>query len=163
MRLALYQPDIPQNTGTIMRLAACFGVALDIIEPCGFVLSDTKLRRAGMDYADRVDYVRHASWARFLEARAPGRLVLLTTKATQTLTRFAFRPDDLLLFGAESSGVPDAVHQTVDAEVRVPMRSGERSLNVAVCAGITLWEGLRQGGLLDEGGDVRDGQGIYRR
>ena len=151
MRIALYQPDIPQNTGTIMRLAACFGVALDIIEPCGFILSDAKLRRAGMDYADRVNLDRHASWSGFQEARTPGRLVLLTTKATQTLTEFTFRPDDLLLFGAESSGVPDSVHAVVDAEVRVPMHPRERSLNVAVCAGIALWEGLRQTGLLGEG------------
>jgi tRNA (cytidine/uridine-2'-O-)-methyltransferase len=148
MRLALYQPDIPQNTGTIMRLAACFGVALDIIEPCGFILSDTKLRRAGMDYASRVELKRHESWDRFQESRVPGRLVLLTTKATQPLTDFVFRADDLLLFGAESSGVPDSVHAVADAEIRVPMRQGERSLNVAVCAGIALWEGLRQTGTL---------------
>jgi tRNA (cytidine/uridine-2'-O-)-methyltransferase len=151
MRLALYQPDIPQNTGTIMRLAACFGVALDIIEPCGFVLSDTKLRRAGMDYAGRVALTRYISWDRFRETREPGRLVLLTTKATQTLTEFVFEPDDLLLLGAESSGVPSDVHEAVDAEIRVPMRGGERSLNVAVCAGIALWEGLRQTGALDDG------------
>jgi tRNA (cytidine/uridine-2'-O-)-methyltransferase len=151
MRIALYQPDIPQNTGTIMRLAACFGVPLDIIEPCGFVLSDAKLRRAGMDYAGRVDLVRHGSWARFHEARTTGRLVLLTTKAAQPLTEFAFQPDDVLLFGAESTGVPDEVHAAVDAEVRIPMRPGERSLNVAVCAGIALWEGLRQCGLSGEG------------
>ena len=144
MRVALYQPDIPQNTGTIMRLAACFGVSLDIIEPCGFVLSDTKLRRAGMDYAGRVDLVRHASWERFRQDRAPGRLVLLTTKAEQSLEDFAFHADDTLLFGAESSGVPKEVHAVVDAELRVPMRTGERSLNVAVCAGVALWEGLRQ-------------------
>jgi tRNA (cytidine/uridine-2'-O-)-methyltransferase len=144
MRIALYQPDIPQNTGAIMRLAACFGVPLDIIEPCGFVLSDAKLRRAGMDYARRVDLVRHESWERFRADRTAGRVVLLTTKATVTLAEFAFRPDDLLLFGAESSGVPDAVRAAADAEIRVPMRAGERSLNVAICAGIVLWEGLRQ-------------------
>jgi tRNA (cytidine/uridine-2'-O-)-methyltransferase len=144
MRLALYQPDIPQNTGTIMRLAACFGVPLDIIEPCGFVLSDTKLRRAGMDYAGRVDMVRHASWEQFQEREQPGRLVLLTTKATTSLADFRFHADDTLMLGAESSGVPDSVHAVVDAAVRVPMRAGERSLNVAVCAGIALWEGLRQ-------------------
>lgn len=144
MRLALYQPDIPQNTGTIMRLATCFGVPLDIIEPCGFVLSDAKLRRAGMDYAGRVDLVRHTSWERFQRRETPGRLVLLTTKADTTLADFDFRADDTLLFGAESSGVPETVHAVVDAAVRVPMRPGERSLNVAICAGIALWEGLRQ-------------------
>jgi len=144
MRLALYQPDIPQNTGTIMRLAACFGIALDIIEPCGFALSDAKLRRAGMDYAGRVDLVRHASWERFQNTRAVGRLVLLTTKSDVSLPDFVFRSDDVLLFGAESSGVPDSVRAVVDAHTRISMRAGERSLNVAVCAGIALWEGLRQ-------------------
>jgi tRNA (cytidine/uridine-2'-O-)-methyltransferase len=144
MRLALYQPDIPQNTGTIMRLCACFGVPLDVIEPCGFVLSDTKLRRAGMDYADRVRINRYASWSKFQGTRAPGRVVLLTTKAEVPIQEFRFQIDDLLLFGSESSGVPDSVHSVVDARIRVPMRPGERSLNVAVSAGIVLWESLRQ-------------------
>lgn len=153
MRIALYQPDIPQNTGTIMRLAACFGVPLDIIEPCGFVLSDSKLRRAGMDYADRVELARHASWERFQARNAPGRLVLLTTRAETSLADFAFGADDTLLLGAESSGVPEEVHAAVDAAIRVPMRAGERSLNVAVCAGIALWEGLRQTrGIMDVSG-----------
>jgi tRNA (cytidine/uridine-2'-O-)-methyltransferase len=144
MRLALYQPDIPQNTGTIMRLAACFGVALDIIEPCGFILSDAKLRRAGMDYADRVLVERHASWDKFQEHREAGRLVLLTTKFEARLDEFQFTSDDILLFGAESSGVPDTVHATAQARVGVPMQPLERSLNVAVCAGIVLWEALKQ-------------------
>ncbi|MDE0811829.1 MAG: tRNA (cytidine(34)-2'-O)-methyltransferase [Alphaproteobacteria bacterium] len=151
MRLALYQPDIPQNTGTIMRLAACFGVTLDIIEPCGFVFSDSKLRRAGMDYADRVLVERHASWEKFLEDRASGRLVLLTTKSTAPITDFTFQVDDLLLLGSESSGVPDSVYEAVDGRLRIPMRSGERSLNVAVCAGIALWEALKDTGSLPSG------------
>jgi len=146
MRLALYQPDIPQNTGTVMRLAACFGVALDVIEPCGFIFSDSKLRRAGMDYAGRVDLTRHASWDAFLADRPQGRLVLSTTKACESLSGFSFEPADILLFGAESSGVPDDVHARADARVKVPMRPGERSLNVAVCAGIVLWEAVRQTG-----------------
>ncbi len=151
MRIVLFQPDIPQNTGTIMRLAACFGVPLDIIEPCGFVLSDARLRRAGMDYAGRADLSRHDSWERFLEDRMSGRLVLLTTKASTTLDDFSFRNNDLLLFGAESSGVPDTVHDAADAELRIPMRAGERSLNVAICAGIAVWEALRQTGMLRDG------------
>ena len=144
MRLALYQPDIPQNTGTIMRLAACFGIALDIIEPCGFVLSNAKLRRAGMDYADRVLVERHASWDKYQTHRDGGRLILLTTKFEVRLDEFKFISDDVLLFGAESSGVPETVHASVQARVGVPMQPLERSLNVAVCAGIVLWEALRQ-------------------
>lgn len=144
MRLALYQPDIPQNTGTIFRLAACFGVALDVIEPCGFALGEARMRRAGMDYLDRVDWTRHASWDRFRAERAPGRLVLLTTKAATGLDRFAFRPDDILLLGRESAGVPDEVRAVADAELRIPMAPGLRSLNVAVSASIALWEALRQ-------------------
>ena len=146
MRLALYQPDIPQNTGTIIRLAACLGVELDVIEPCGFVFSDAKLRRAGLDYASRAVVERHVSWERFREDRVAGRLVLLTTQAEQSISEFAFGTDDVLLFGSESAGVPPAVHQAVDARAKVPMVAGERSLNIAVCAGIVLWEALRQSG-----------------
>ncbi|MDG2285411.1 MAG: tRNA (cytidine(34)-2'-O)-methyltransferase [Alphaproteobacteria bacterium] len=144
MRLALYQPDIPQNTGTIIRLAACFGVALDVIEPCGFVFSDAKLRRAGLDYANRAVVQRHVSWGRFRENHMAGRLVLLTTRAEQSICEFAFRSDDILMLGSESAGVPREVHQVVEARAKVPMAEGERSLNVAVCAGIVLWEALRQ-------------------
>lgn len=144
MRLALYQPDIPQNTGTIIRLAACLGVALDVIEPCGFVLTDAKLRRAGLDYTERAVLARHDSWDSFLSDRAAGRLVLVSTKAKRSLTDFLFQSDDILLLGAESSGVPESVHRTVDAQVRVPMQAGMRSLNVAVCAGIVSWEAMRQ-------------------
>jgi tRNA (cytidine/uridine-2'-O-)-methyltransferase len=150
MRLALYQPDIPQNTGTIMRLAACFGVALDIIEPCGFIYSDTKLRRAGMDYAALATVERHVSWGAFQAERTPGRLLLVTTKAAAPIQEFDFRLDDTLLLGSESSGVPNLVRDAVDEAIRVPMRAGMRSLNVAVCAGIVLWEAARQVGLLAE-------------
>ncbi len=146
MRIALYQPDIPQNTGTILRLAACFGVPVDIIEPCGFALSDARMRRAGMDYIDHVDWSRHNSWERFLEQRTSGRLVLLTTKADASLQDFTFKADDTLLFGQESAGVPEEVHDRADARVSIPMQSGLRSLNLAVSASIAAWEALRQTG-----------------
>lgn len=146
MRLALYQPDIPQNTGSILRLAACLGAGVDIIEPCGFVWSDRHMRRAGMDYLDRVALLRHASWTAFLETRreSDGRLILLTTGGSIAHTRFAFRADDCLLLGRESAGVPDEVHGAADARVRVAMRSGLRSINVAMAAAIVLGEALRQ-------------------
>ena len=150
MRLALYEPDIPQNTGAILRLAACFGVALDVIEPAGFVLDDRRLKRAGMDYAARASLARHPSWQRFLASRAGGRLVLLTTMGSVAYHRFAFRPDDTLLLGRESAGVPQGVHDAVDARLRIPMVEGARSLNVAVAAAIVLAEALRQTGLLPE-------------
>lgn len=143
MRLALYEPDIPQNAGALLRLGACLGVPVDIIEPCGFVLGDRRLKRAGMDYLGAVELVRHASWAAFAAARR-GRLVLLTTKADEPYHRFAFRADDTLLLGRESAGVPDAVHRASDARLRVPLRPGLRSLNVALAAAIVLGEALRQ-------------------
>lgn len=148
MRLALYQPDIPQNTGTILRLSACLGVAVDLIGPAGFDLSDRSFRRAGLDYLDHAEIARHESFATFtagLAARDPSpRLVLLTTHAAETHTGFAFRADDVLLLGRESAGVPEAVHGQADARVRIPMRSGLRSLNIAVAAAIVLGEALRQ-------------------
>jgi tRNA (cytidine/uridine-2'-O-)-methyltransferase len=146
MRLALYQPDIPQNTGTILRLAACLGVDVDIVEPCGFVWSDKYLRRAGMDYLDRVAPVRHPSWDAFQESHgaAGGRLILLTTGGSIPHTRFAFHADDCLLLGRESAGAPDEVHAAADARVRVPMITGMRSINVAMAAAIVLGEALRQ-------------------
>jgi tRNA (cytidine/uridine-2'-O-)-methyltransferase len=146
MRLALYQPDIPQNTGTILRLAACLGIDIDIIEPCGFVWSDKYLRRAGMDYLDRVAPVRHPSWDAFRESRraAGGRLILLTTGGSIPHTRFAFKDDDCLILGRESAGVPDEVHEAADARIRVPMNAGLRSINVAMAAAIVLGEALRQ-------------------
>jgi tRNA (cytidine/uridine-2'-O-)-methyltransferase len=150
MHIALYQPDIPQNTGTIMRMAACLGLAVDLIEPAGFDATDRSLRRAGLDYLQHLDLVRHASWDAFLEWRAAAtpipRLVLLTTRAEITYTAFAFRGDDILLLGRESVGVPDAVHALADARIKVPMRPGLRSLNVAVAAAMVTGEALRQTG-----------------
>jgi tRNA (cytidine/uridine-2'-O-)-methyltransferase len=143
MRLALYQPDIPQNAGAVLRLGACLGVAVDIIEPCGFVLSDRRLKRAGMDYLDAAEIARHDSWASFAATRR-GRLVLLTTKGDKAYHRFAFRPDDTLLLGRETAGVPDAVHRAADARLRVPLQPGQRSLNLAVAAALVPGEALRQ-------------------
>lgn len=145
MRIALYHPDIAGNTGTILRLAACFGISVDIIEPCGFAFSERALRRAGMDYAAAADVVRHADWDAFVTARQ-GRIVLLSTYAAIPLPEASFSPDDVLLFGSESAGVPDNVRDSADIRVRIPMRAGFRSLNVAVSAGIALAEGLRQTG-----------------
>lgn len=148
MRLALYQPDIPQNTGTILRLSACLGVAIDLIGPAGFDLSDRSFRRAGLDYLDHVQLSRHESFATFADGLAATdpkpRLVLLTTRAEETHVGFSFRQDDVLLLGRESAGVPDAVHAQADARVRIPMRAGLRSLNIAVAAAMVLGEALRQ-------------------
>ena len=148
MRLALYQPDIPQNAGTILRLAACLGVAVDVIGPAGFDASDRNLRRAGLDYLDHVEIVRHVSFAAFLAARRsvpdPGRLVLLTTAGETAYTTFSFTGNDTLLLGRESAGVPDDVRATADTRLRIPMRPGLRSLNVAVAAAMVLGEALRQ-------------------
>ena len=148
MRIALYEPDIPQNTGTILRLAACLGVPVDVIEPCGFLLDDRRLRRAGMDYLDAVDLTRHGSWLAYLHQRKvdgpPHRLVLVTTKGRIAYTDFRFDAGDTLLFGRESSGVPETVHATADARLVVPLRSGQRSLNVAMAVAMVLGEALRQ-------------------
>ncbi len=146
MRIALYQPDIPQNAGTILRLSACFGLGVDVIEPCGFLWDDRRLRRSGMDYLEGVEVVRHRSWEHFAATRAPGRLVLLTTRASTPYLDFTFRPDDVLVLGRESAGVPDAVHDAMDARVLIPMRPGFRSLNVAVAGALVLGEALRQTG-----------------
>ena len=148
MRLALYQPDIPQNTGALMRLAACLGVPLDLIEPAGFLLSDRRLKRAGMDYLDALEMTRHRSWDAFLERRPL--LILLTTRGSVPYHRFVFAPDDILLLGRESAGVPAEVHAVADARLRVPMRQSVRSLNVALAAAIVLGEALRQTRLLPE-------------
>ncbi|WP_419903781.1 tRNA (cytidine(34)-2'-O)-methyltransferase [Kiloniella sp.] len=152
MRLALYQPDIPQNTGTMLRMAACLNVAVDIIEPCGFVLNDKRMKRSGMDYLDQTELHRHNSWEAFNAARdnkpdnqsLSGRLVLLSTKAETNYTDFKFSPDDILMVGRESAGVPEDVHNSVDARVLIPMAEGVRSLNIAVSAAMVLGEALRQ-------------------
>ena len=144
MRLALYEPDIPQNAGALLRLGACLGIGVDIIEPAGFVLSDRRLKRAGMDYLELAEFTRHPSWERFCAARTTGRVVLLTTKALLPYHRFAFRADDVLLLGRESAGVPAAVHHAVDARLRIPPRPGARSLTVPLAAAIVLGEALRQ-------------------
>lgn len=146
LRLALYQPDIPQNAGTMLRLCACLGVAAEIIEPTGFPVSDRAFRRAGMDYLDEVAIGRHDSWRRFEEWRAAagGRLVLATTRASVPYTAFAFRPGDIVMVGRESAGVPAEVHAAADARVVVPIRPGLRSVNVAVSAAMLLGEALRQ-------------------
>jgi tRNA (cytidine/uridine-2'-O-)-methyltransferase len=145
MRLALYQPDQAGNVGTILRLAACLGVPVDIIEPCGFAYSDRALKRAGMDYAAIANAVRHPGWSAY-EAGAPGRIVLLTTRGGTLLPDALFEPGDVLLLGSESGGVPDEVHQRADLKVRIPQAAGTRSLNIAVAAGIGLAEALRQTG-----------------
>ncbi|MBI1214707.1 MAG: tRNA methyltransferase [Alphaproteobacteria bacterium] len=146
MRLALYQPDIPQNTGTLMRLCACLGVPLDVIEPCGFILSDKNLKRAGMDYIDSLDMTRHASWQAFSAAHEGARRVLMTTKSALPFTDFSFEADDILIAGRESAGVPDEVHEACDARVTIPMAPGMRSLNVALASAMVLSEALRQTG-----------------
>jgi tRNA (cytidine/uridine-2'-O-)-methyltransferase len=143
MRLALYQPDIPQNTGTILRLAACLGVPVDLIEPFGFPFDDRRMRRAGMDYLDRVEIRRHGDWAAFHAARA-GRIILLTTAGDRSLSQFAFKAKDVLLLGRESAGVPPEIHAAADIRLRIPMQPGMRSLNIALAAALALGEGLRQ-------------------
>ena len=152
MRLALFQPDIPQNLGAFIRLSAGLGVPLDIIEPCGFPVDDKRIRRAAMDYYDLATIVRHASWAAFrtahlagrLSERPSGRLVLLSTAGAVPLPEAAFQADDILLLGRESAGVPAEVHDAADLRVRIPLQPGARSLNVALAAAMVLSEGLRQ-------------------
>lgn len=146
MRLALHQPDQAGNVGTILRLAACLGVPVDVIEPCGFPWGDKALKRAGMDYAEIANVTRHADWAGF-EARLGGRLVLFTTAGAVQLPEARFEAGDTLLFGSESGGVPAGVHERADMRVRIPQVEGMRSLNLAVAAGIGVAEALRQTGL----------------
>jgi tRNA (cytidine/uridine-2'-O-)-methyltransferase len=148
LRLALYQPDIPQNTGTMLRMAACLGIAVDIIEPAGFPVSDRAFRRAGMDYLDHVAVDRHVCWTDFLAGqRATGRrIVLATTRSELSHTQFGFRAGDVLLVGRESAGVPEDVHDAADARIAIPLQPGLRSLNVAVAAAIIVGEALRQCG-----------------
>ncbi|WP_461455761.1 tRNA (cytidine(34)-2'-O)-methyltransferase [Parasphingorhabdus sp.] len=148
MRVALYQPDIAGNLGTILRTCACLDVPVDIIEPCGFPFSDRSLKRAGMDYFDHVDFTRHADWDAFLafvDSRST-RVVLLTSKAKTAYHKFTFRPDDILLFGSESAGVPLDVNQRADERITIKMKNGMRSLNLAVSAGMALGEALKQTG-----------------
>ncbi|MQX51304.1 tRNA (cytidine(34)-2'-O)-methyltransferase [Sinorhizobium medicae] len=146
LRIALYQPDIPGNTGTILRLAACLGFAVDIIEPAGFDLSDRNLKRAGMDYIAAVTMTRHVNWERFETWRSSTgrRLVLASTKAAVPYTRFMFKPDDILLLGRESAGVPDQVHERADARILIPMAPGQRSLNIAMAGAMIVGEAIRQ-------------------
>jgi len=150
MRLALYQPDIPQNTGTILRLCSCLGIEAHIIEPAGFPSTDRAFRRAGMDYLDAVAITRHASWPDFeaWRGREACRVVLFTTQASKSYLDFSFAPDDVLLFGRESAGAPEAVHAAADARLLIPMRPGMRSLNVAMAAALAAGEALRQTGAL---------------
>ena len=152
LRLALFEPDIPQNTGALLRLAACLGVEVDLIEPLGFLFDDRRLRRAALDYAARVAIRRHASWDAFLAERDPrSRLVLLTTGGTVSLYRFAFAPSDTLLLGRESAGVPPFVHDAAFARAVIPLQQGARSLNVALAGAIALAEALRQTGGFAQG------------
>lgn len=145
MRLALHEPDIAGNVGTLIRTATCFGVAVDLIEPMGFPYSDRALARSAMDYAALAEVVRHADWDAF-RAATQGRIVLATTLGAIPLPEMVFRPDDVILLGSEGAGVPEAVHDAADIRVRVPMRNGVRSLNVAITGGILLAEARRQTG-----------------
>lgn len=149
MRLALFQPDIPQNTGTLLRLGACLDLPLDIIEPCGFIFNEKAMKRAGMDYLNMASYRRHTSWEDFLAFRQEhpdqyGRIILLTTHADSPYTDFKFKPNDIILMGRESAGVPDAVHKIADSRLLIPMNEHARSINVAVSAVMVIGEALRQ-------------------
>lgn len=144
IEIALFQPDIPPNAATIMRMAACFGLKVRIIEPAGFTWSDSSLKRAGMDYLDQALVTRDASWAAFRQATKGQRLILASTKATTLYTDFTFHPGDILLMGRESSGVPEEVHEAADARLLIPMREGLRSLNVALACAMITGEALRQ-------------------
>ncbi len=149
MQIALYEPDIPQNTGTILRLCACLGAGAHIIEPAGFPVTDRAFRRAGLDYLDQVAILRHASFSAFEDWRrdAGARLLLLTTRGATSYLDHAYRPGDILLLGRESAGVPDRVHQAADARLRIPIREGLRSINVAMAAAMALGEAIRQTGV----------------
>ena len=155
MRIALYEPDIPQNTGTILRLCACLGIEAHIIEPAGFPVTDRAFRRAGMDYLDQVRIERHISFAAFdAWRRAEGlRLVLMTTAADHSYIEHAYTAEDVILLGRESAGVPDAVHQCADVRLRIPIKAGLRSLNIAMAAAMVAGEALRQCGEFPAAGD----------
>ena len=147
MRIALYEPDIPQNTGAIIRLASCFDIGVDIIEPCGFVFSSRRMKRSGMDYIDRVDIKLYSSWEKFYElyhVNIKTRIILLTTKGNISHTKFSYDTDDILLLGRESAGVPDAVHLAANSRIIVPIVAEARSLNIVTSAAMVLGEALRQ-------------------
>ena len=144
MRLVLFEPDIAQNAGSLLRLGACLGVGVDIVEPCGFVFSGPQMRRAGMDYLEHAEFIRHASWDAFLTQHGAGRIVLLTSKGDTAYTDFAFAADDAIVLGRESAGVPDFVHARAQARLRIPLKSGLRSINVAQAGAMVLGEALRQ-------------------
>ncbi len=146
MRIALYQPDIPQNTGNILRLGACLSVSVDIIEPTGFIFNDKKLKRSAMDYIDHIDYKRHIDWQHFYDwtQKNKFRLILMTTKTNESIYKFQFYSTDILLFGRESAGVPDNIHQIVDYRLTIPMREEVRSINLSSSVALALGEGLRQ-------------------
>jgi tRNA (cytidine/uridine-2'-O-)-methyltransferase len=150
IEIALYQPDIPPNTASILRFAACFGLTVRIIEPTGFLWSDARLRRAGMDYLDHVTVIRESSWESFRASTTGRRIILMTTSGDQAHHRFAFEMNDIILMGRESAGVPEHVHKAVDARLVIPMRSGLRSLNVAMACAIATAEALRQTGDFQE-------------
>lgn len=152
MRLALFEPDIPGNTGTMLRMAACLGTPVDVIEPCGFVLTDKRLRRAGMDYLDQARIERHRSWDAFVDARNQdgGRIILLTTRGTLPYFDFLFEASDVLVVGRETGGAAEAVHQAAHARIRIPMTAQARSLNVALTAAMVMGEALRQTGKFPE-------------
>tara|TARA_B100000945_G_scaffold1203_1_gene1002 strand:+ start:1602 stop:2054 length:453 start_codon:yes stop_codon:yes gene_type:complete len=146
MRIALYQPDIPQNTGNIFRLGACLGVSVDIIEPTGFIFDDKRFKRSAMDYLDHIDYKRHIDWQHFYDWKKENnfRLILMTTKSQESLYKFKFNPSDILLFGRESAGVPKNIHNIVDHRLKIPMKGGVRSINLSSSVALVLGEGLRQ-------------------
>ena len=146
MRIALYQPDIPQNTGNIFRLGACLGVSVDIIEPTGFIFDDKRFKRSAMDYLDHIDYKRHIDWLHFHNwaQKNKFRLILMTTKTKDSLYKFEFHSSDILLFGRESAGAPDNIHKIVDHRLTIPMKEGVRSINLSSSVALVLGEGLRQ-------------------
>ena len=146
MRIALFQPDIPQNTGNIFRLGACLGVSVDIIVPTGFIFDDKKFKRSAMDYIDYIDYKKHIDWKHFYEwaQKNKFRLILMTTKTNQSFYKFKFQSNDILLFGRESAGVPDNIHEIVDHRLTIPMKDGVRSINLSSSVALVIGESLRQ-------------------
>ena len=146
MRIALYEPDIPQNTGNIFRLGACLGVDVDIIEPTGFIFDDKKFKRSAMDYINHLNYKRHLDWKHFLKWVKDNqyRLILMTTKSKKSYYNFKFQPSDILLFGRESAGVPNDIHEIVDHRLTIPMKNEVRSINLSSSVALVIGEGLRQ-------------------